>query len=352
MFCLIFTKKSDSFYNLFKWYSGFVCLFCVILGTLLMFIPKFLLHKHMFIHNIDKTLCKLVSNYIFDLLFPVSLMFFIVAVLWLIIAVFIQKVPFVLNRFRFITYLSRFETSHNSLFYSIILLTIAICIGYRFSLLAASLKTNNFDSLIFSKNIVSAKDNSIYAIKIVVLDAKTKIPIPNIAASMTGIANDGSYFNNMSRTNSDGSITFDASKGHFDIDFVSDLFPPEYILPKRSHITFDTAKTIVLTFNLKYVSNTSPKDNLGSVTIEMLDKFNLPYPNIQVCFTPKYSPTSKMYAVANADGVAVFKGKAGTYTVSTSKAKFPVNQYYLPNNFDVTLEDGANLTYSVKLKSK
>ena len=69
----------------------------------------------------------------------------------------------------------------------------------------------------------------------------------------------------------------------------------------------------------------------------------------QVCFTPKYDPTQKTYAIANSNGIAVFKGKAGTYTVSTSKTKFPTNQYYLPNNFDVTLEDGARLSYTVKL---
>ena len=63
-------------------------------------------------------------------------------------------------------------------------------------------------------------------------------------------------------------------------------------------------------------------------------------------------PTRKEYVIANSDGVAVYRGIASSYTVSVCKSKFPTSQYFIPNNFDITIEDGTSSNYTIKLVSR
>ncbi|MBP5426869.1 MAG: hypothetical protein J6Y29_03115 [Clostridiales bacterium] len=207
---------------------------------------------------------------------------------------------------------------------------------------------NNFNNIVCpSEAVVSAFDETIYDIKVTVIDAKTKMPIPGIAVSMSGISKDGIYFSTMAKSNSDGSLTFNANKGHFYLDFVSDLFPPEYVLPRRSRISFDTAKTINVLLKLK--SATYVDNKLGSVSIEFLDSTNMPYPNISLCLIPTDNASKNIYSVSNTKGISVFKTKPGNYYVDVLKDNFPLNQYRLPDRFNISIEGGTNKKYVIKL---
>ena len=339
---LIFTKNDKLIYYMTKYYFIFLSLFCILLGILFIILPNNLIISQ--IPHMNKTLNNIIVNYISNLLYPISIMFFITSILSFFILINFKK-------FLYIFY--RSSTPTNKIFYSNSLyvamtLIIIICISYRLNLLKNLIKSNKFDTIICSnKNVLSVKDNTIYAIQVTVLDSKTKMPIPGIAVSMTGISHDGAYFNNMSRTNSSGNILFKTAKGKFYVDFVSDLFPPEYILPKRSQVIFENAKTIAIPVYLKYVN--SSQDDFGNILVTILDSSNTPYPNIQVCFTSKDNPDDKVYSITNSSGVAVFKGRPGSYIVSTSKTKFPKNSYKIPNNFEVYLENGTQKKYIIKL---
>lgn len=350
-FCILLTNNSSQIKYMLKCYTIFCFVFFVILGFVVALIPYTLLKKNMFLPNtFDKNLVALFYSYAKDLFLPIIIMFFVASIFSIFTIIISNKLlPYILKRLDNLYICNKLANFSNSLFYSISFLILIICIGYKTSTLKSMILFNNFDSLISSKQVVIAKDDTLYAVQILVLDAKTKMPLPDIAISLTGIANDGTYFNTMSRTNSDGTLSFDVSKGHFHVDFVSDLFPPEYVLPKRSHITFDTAKTIVLPFKLKYIQNTSKKSDLGSVSVSILDSSNLPYPNIKLCFTQKDNPFNKEYIITNSDGIATFQGTASDYTVSFCKSRFPSNHYNIPDDFDLTLENGTFSRYTIKL---
>lgn len=354
LFCsIVLTDDSSLIKLMLKCYMSLCFVSFILLGILTICIPHFLLNKHMFLPpNFDKNITMLFYNYTKDLFLPLAIMFFAFSLLSITVLFVSKKSLLFFNKLSNFNIFDKLSSYYSIFFYSIASLILIVCISYKTSIIKTSIELNNFDNLISSQKVVIAKNDTLYAVQILVLDAKTKMPIPDIAISMTGISNDGSYYNNMARTNLDGTLSFEASKGHFHIDFVSDLFPPEYVLPKRSHVTFDTARTVILPFNLKYVKNNSSKENLGCVSITMLDSSNMPYPNIKLCFTPKDNPSKKEYVIANSDGVAVFRGPAAQYTVSTCKSKFPTSQYYIPNSFDIDLENGTSSSYTIKLVSK
>lgn len=208
---------------------------------------------------------------------------------------------------------------------------------------------SNFKNILYSNDlIVSAQGDTIYNIKVTLLDAKTKIPVPGISVSMSGISKNGEYFSSISKSNSDGSISFSANKGHFYLDFISDLFPPEYILPKRTRINFDTAKTSNVLIKLQSKKSTIP-NGFGIISITLLDLNNIPYPNISLCLTSTTDPSKKIYSVSNLQGISVFNAKAGSYTIDTLKDNFPLDKYILPESFNVSIQEDSTNNYTIKL---
>lgn len=339
---LIFTKNAKLFSCLLKYYLIFIFVLCTIFSIFLTVYPI----NKVKIPNLDTKLNSIITNYISDLLQPISIMFIITSIFTMLILLNFKKINMFLSSVSYDN-----QALHSKFLYTSLSVVVLVCVFYKLNILKSSIESNNFDNIIFPYNhVLSVEDKTLYAIQVIVLDSKTKMPIPGIAVSMTGISYDGTYFNNMSRTNASGNIFFKTAKGNFYIDFVSDLFPPEYILPMRSQVNFESARTIAIPIYLKY-TNTSQED-FGTINVTMLDSSNIPYPNIEICFTSKDNPDDKVYSIANSCGVATFRGRPGTYIVSTSKTKFPSNSYNIPNNFDVSLENGTIQKYIIKLVEK
>ena len=117
---------------------------------------------------------------------------------------------------------------------------------------------------------------------------------------------------------------------------------------KRTRINFDTAKTTNVVIKLRR-KKPYTQSGFGAVSIKLLDLNNSPYPNISLCLTSISDPTQKIYSISNAQGTAVFTAKAGRYIVDTLIDNFPLEEYLLPESFNVSIQENSNDTYTLKL---
>ena len=111
---------------------------------------------------------------------------------------------------------------------------------------------------------------------------------------------------------------------------------------------FDTAKTTNVLIKLQHKESYA-QDGFGTVSIQLLDLNNTPYPNISLCLTSTSDPTKKVYSVSNAQGTSVFNAKAGLYTVDALRDTFPLDEYLLPESFNISIQENSNNTYTLKL---
>lgn len=345
---IVFIKRARSMYILCKYYLISLCTLSAIIESSIIFSLYYLIRKHLFIKNVPDYFSSMISNYIINATLPTILLLLAIITLSFVILSFSQKIKDIFRSFKNIPFITKFENKHTHLLYPAMFIVILMCISYKLKYLYIS-TMSNFKSILYSKEaVVAAQDDTIYNIKVTLLDNKTKMPLPGITVSMSGIAKDGKYFSTISKSNSDGSISFSANKGYFYLDFISDLFPPEYILPKRTRINFDTAKTTNVLIKL-YSKESDTQDKLGTVSIQLLDLNNIPYPNVSLCLTSVADPSKKIYSVSNAQGTTVFNSTPGHYIVTTIKDNFPLDKYLLPESFNISIQEDANKTYTLKL---
>lgn len=348
---LVFIKSAHSMCILIRHYLISLGILSIITGSSISIVLHYLVKNHLFIRNVPMYFLDMLSNYTINIILPTIIVTLIIAIISFIFLLFLKKIQFLLRITQNISFIKKLENKHSYLLYPIIFIIIFMCLSYKINSFYV-LIISNFKNILYSKEaIVAAQEDTIYNIRVTLLDAKTKMPVHGVAVSMSGISTDGKYFSTISKSNSDGSISFSANKGHFYLDFISDLFPPEYILPKRTKINFDTAKTTNVLIKLRNRESTT-QNGFGTVSISLLDLNNKPYPNISLCLTSTTDSSKKIYSVSNAHGTSIFNAQAGIYTVDTMKETFPLDKYILPEKFNVSIQEGVNCTYTLQLIPK
>lgn len=348
---LLFMKNAHSMCILGRRYLISLGVLSILLLNFISIGLYYLVSNKLFIQNVPPYFSSMISNYTINAILPIIIMLALLAILSFVCALSLKKIKSLLRCTQNISFISKFDNKHFYLLYPVMFMIIVVCLVYKLNSIY-TLAMANFKNILSPKEaVVAAQDDTIYDIKVTLLDAKTKIPIPGISVSMSGISKDGVYFNSIAKSNSDGSLKFSANKGHFYLDFVCDLFPPEYLLPKRRRINFDTAKTINVSINLQHATYTK-QNGFGTVSLELLDIKNNPHPNISLCLTSSTDDSKKIYSVSNSKGVSVFNAKAGSYVITVLEDNFPSDKYHLPDKFDVSIKAGLNKTYTMKLVSK
>ena len=121
-------------------------------------------------------------------------------------------------------------------------------------------------------------------------------------------------------------------------------------LPSPFFFYLKSVGTTIITINLQKISEAS-KQKLGIAEIEILDKDNLPVPNIEFSVqSPVFSHDSPdyIYSYTNSEGIAVFRLNEGEYKINFVEAKFPKN-LKLPDPIDISISYNTLNRYTIKL---
>lgn len=241
-----------------------------------------------------------------------------------------------------------------------ITLTVLIiaAIWYRGYTFRKDFDANNFETVLTKMRntqtvtkVVSASDDTIYALQVKLVDGKTGKPVSSTRLNINGTSeNDRKTFNENIVTDSTGSAKCILDKGTFRLNFDPSFFPSDYTVPAPVPFNLKKAGTTIITVSLGSIPE-SEKYKLGIVEIEILGSDNKPVPNVEaelqgIINAPGYP--GSIYSYTNSDGIAVFKTGQGNYTVNFIGSSFPV-QYSAPLPLDISVTYNEVTRYTIRL---
>lgn len=269
---------------------------------------------------------------------------------------------FILNKkitalFNFIVFnIFKFDKNSNkttplkiTLFF-LVLLTIYSCIS-----IIQTFSENSFYAIVKKQfqsqptiEVIKAKDQSVYSLKVKLLHKNTILPIKDVPISISNTSMNDKYFSNfLSHTDDSGELKIELSKGYYFITFPTKGFPKNYIKPAPVYYSIDNPGTTILTFNLN--EKTIPDSNYSFLEIELLDTLKKPVENIQLSLKSLESTgDNHIISITNTHGIASFKTPPGKYAVFFIKEEFP-EEYIIPPSFNVLIESDIESKYSIIL---
>lgn len=299
--------------------------------------------------------------YIHDCIYPISTSLLVVGIfLIFLIAIMLylpKKIPSLFTKDADIIHNKTQRFLKNSV-YILICLLAASSIAYKYDITRKAFEDNNF-SIALSKlktvntvtEVIAAKNEAIYGLNIKVVDRKTKLPVPDIKINISGKSSLlKKEFNLISTTDSLGFAKFMLDKGTFRISFFQNNIPSDYQVPSPFFFDLKSAGTTVITTNLQTIPENA-KQKWGIAEIEVLDKNNLPVPDIELSAqTPVFAPglPDYIFSYTNSEGIAVFKLNEGNYRINFVDTKLPFI-YQLPSPIDINISYNLLNRYTVRL---
>ena len=242
-------------------------------------------------------------------------------------------------------------------FYIVLFLVIASTMVYKLNSFKKDFDSNDFTPVISRlmgastiTQVISAKDDVIYALQVRLMDKKSNMPVSNMHINITSAPDNLiEKFNETATTDETGTARFVLDKGPFLLNFTADNISDIYQIPQPLSFTLKTEGTTIITMNLD--SKVAEKSKPGIAEIEILDGSDKPVPNLKLSaegFMPLTEFHDGLYSYTNTEGIAVFKINEGDYTVSFAEAKIP-QQYAVPAPIDITVKPDAVARYTIKL---
>lgn len=242
-------------------------------------------------------------------------------------------------------------------FYVLLFLAITSTMVYKLNSFKKDFDSNDFTPVISRlmgastiTQVISAKDDVIYALQVRLVDKKNNTPVSNMHINVASDpGNQNSNFNETATTDETGTARFVLDRGPFLLSFTADNRKDAYQIPQPLPFTLKTAGTTIITMNLD--PQTAEKSKTGIAEIEILDGSDNPVPGLKLSaegFMPLVEFHDGIYSYTNSEGIAVFKINEGDYNVSFAESKIP-HQYDIPNPLDITVKPDTVTRYTIKL---
>ncbi|MCX7709955.1 MAG: hypothetical protein N2484_08895 [Clostridia bacterium] len=199
--------------------------------------------------------------------------------------------------------------------------------------------------------VISAKNDTIYALQIKLVDAQRGTAVTNTPINITGTsALLKKEFNETVPTDEQGITKFILDEGTFRVSFIQSDFPAGFQIPSPFFIDLKTAGTTIITVNIDKIPEIH-KQNWGIAEIEVLDKDNNPVPELQVTIPGLVSAPGNpdsVFSKTNSEGIAVFKLNEGNYAAVFTEADFP-KKYQLPSPVSIFITPNTITRYTIRL---
>lgn len=365
----LFTSKSPG--NLIKW-SSFSLGFAAALGILTS-LALFLYTYFKIPYTIDEILLSIplpqdvIIIYIKNCLYRFLLLLFASSVFTALLFALIQSVRKTSSRASSIKRLSAYYTSlkkrifiripiYTAIFIILASLTVVRVTSaiYMFEAedlraIVPKLKNNNTVT-----QVIAAKDDTIYAFELRVLDKMDGKPVPGLKINVSGKSSlSEKLFNETSSTDTDGTVKYSLDKGTFKLSFIADQFPEKYKMPSPVFFDLKESGIKIITISLE-PAPASSKDNWGIAEIEILDSENKPSPGLQLevkdldVTAGAPGKPDRVIAYTNSEGIAVFKLNAGSYKIVFNSTNFPKG-HELPGDIEITIQPDTVMRYTYRL---
>lgn len=231
---------------------------------------------------------------------------------------------------------------------------------YKVHRLKEDFQSNDFATIISKikrtdavTQVISAKDETIYALQVKIIDRKTERPVPGIQVSVNGrSAASNKYYNETGVTDTAGAVKFNLDKGAFQLRFIPAGFPSGYQIPSPYFFDLKAAGTMIITLVLDEVNQENP----GIAEIEVLDGDNKPVPGLELeidkpagaVVSNSSEQLDRIFSFTNSEGIAVFKLNKGIYSVKFSESKLP-QKFHNPSPIDIEILPDSASRYTIRL---
>jgi len=241
--------------------------------------------------------------------------------------------------------------------YGLILLIILITLATKVNNISKDFEANNFYNVIQKlrntnavTHVIAAKDATIYALQINLLDKKTNKPVPNTHIKIRGNSKDKESFDEYITTDQKGVGKLDLAEGTFRLSFIPEFLPEEYQLPSPMFFDIKSPGTTVLTINLEQHQS----DKWGIAEIEVLDTKNEPVDGLRLSIENQVDASGdpdSVVSITNSEGLAVFKLNNGDFSVIFLEEYFPEG-YQRPSDFNINIVQDKVSRYTFRLVQK